>query len=310
MSMSVDRYNELMEICRSRPLTPEENIELKECFDKDTKEIELKDYKGRDRVISSYEKSDMIKTMPIINRYMSKINGLDALTHGFEEGELVVVSGWTKNGKTEFCKTLTLKFAEQKISCLWFTFEVGYRNFLERFPKLEADIPLFYLPNENIDGSLAWVENRIIESNSKGYSPKIIFIDHLHYLIKLGQTVNASLLIGGIMRELKKLAIRYSVVIMLIAHTQKLRNEQSQAPELADLRDSSFIAQESDMVIFISRNNKTNRATKQIIQWYNDATLYLQANRRSGDLGKVKLELIENKFIETEQFWWEEAKEL
>lgn len=52
------------------------------------------------------------------------ITALDDLTKGICEGELVSVSGLTKQGKTTFAQTITRNLVKQEHTVGWFTFEV------------------------------------------------------------------------------------------------------------------------------------------------------------------------------------------
>jgi replicative DNA helicase len=217
---------------------------------------------------------------------------LDNYLEGFREGDLVVVSGITKGGKTTFCQTLTHSFSEQKISCLWFSYEMAKLEFMEKFGN---NLPMFTMPQKLKGNSLKWLEERIVESMAK-YGTKIVFIDHLHFLLDmsfLGQNKggNMSLIIGGIMRELKKIALYRGITIVLIAHTAKIKFEAE--PSLSDIRDSSFISQEADTVLMIWRNRSALKP--------NQAVLAVLANRRTGQNGTIDLLLKDKRFIEVDK---------
>jgi replicative DNA helicase len=79
----------------------------------------------------------------------------------------------------------------------------------------------------------------------------------------------------------------------IIAHLKKTRLDT--APDLEDLRDSSFIAQESDTVIMLWRESKRERGEVTIT---NNVTLSVQANRRTGKTGNVQMVFKEGKFYE------------
>ena len=70
-------------------------------------EAALAAYAGEDRVISASEMREQIKNQPR-NRvhFFSRLPGLDKLTDGFQGGELIALSGPTKNGKTLLAQTL------------------------------------------------------------------------------------------------------------------------------------------------------------------------------------------------------------
>ena len=208
------------------------------------KEMELLvNYDREDRVITSkqaWEELEEERKKPKI-RLMSKIPTLDNYLDGFRSGDLVVMSGLTKQGKTSFCQTLTYNFSKQNISCLWFSYEMAQLEFMEKFGE---ELPFFTMPAKLKGNSINWLEERIVESIAK-YNTKVVFIDHLHFLLDMsfigqGKGSNTSLIIGGIMRELKKIALYREITIVLIAHTTKVKFDAD--PSLSDIRDSSFIS--------------------------------------------------------------------
>ena len=276
----------------------QDDRELTEIQEKDNKKVDallnFSGYDGVDKIISSYEALDIIKGKHSnVKRFKTGISRIDYLTDGFEEGELVVLSGITANGKTTFAQTLTRNLSKSGVNSLWFTYEVGLKNFIERFGK---KTPLFFLPKTLKENTVKWIEDRIIESKVK-YECKVVFIDHLHYLIRLGQAVNTSFLIGEIMRKLKQLAIEHEIVIVIIAHTQKIKHDT--VPDLSDIRDSSFISQESDICMIIRRCGQLNKKTNEM-KYFETANVYLLKNRRKGDLGKIELTMKDKLFYETE----------
>lgn len=253
----------------------------------------LEGYLGDDRVIKSEEIKAEIALKPKIPTVYSGFPEIDKTVGGFRKGELVIVSGPTGMGKTTFCQSLTYQFAEQGISPLWFSFEVVADDLIERFG---SNLPAFVLPREIKAGTLEWIEERIWEGLAK-FSSKIVFIDHLHYLLDMQKLsgMNTSLAIGSLMREIKLLALRTSTTIFLISHLKKTRSDVE--PEIGDLRDSSFVGQESDMVFVVWRTKKIDPKTDRMI--YGDTLLKVEKNRRKGELKTIPLIFEKNRLFET-----------
>ena len=89
--------------------------------------------------------------------------------------------------------------------------------------------------------------------------------------------------------------------IILIAHTQKIKDDK--VPDWTDIRDSSFITQEADMVMMMYRIKSKEAARKQTddstIEIYKNKTiLSVELNRMGGRTGKVKLKHNGAKFQE------------
>lgn len=245
-------------------------------------ELERKLYKydGEDQILSSYTLIESLKHEEREKsiEIKSGLPTLDRLIHGFEGGELTIISGLTGNGKTLFAQTLTRNFANQNIKSLWFSYEVRIDNFLKSFGD---DLPLFYMPGRLKENSIDWITLRIYEAKLK-YEIEAVFVDHLHYLIDMSNKHHISMEIGTVMRSIKKLALRFNICFFLIAHTTKIRPEEELS--LGDTRDSSFIEQEADNVFYIWR----------LLKKENRAVLKIAKNRRYGVFEK-KIPLIKVK---------------
>lgn len=245
-------------------------------------EKQLAEYQGRDKVVSALELKAQFKENPLeLTKFYSNFQKLNNLTDGFATSELVVISAATKMGKTIFCQSLTRDYYKYKHKMLWFTFEIPLRPFFEKFDVM----PEFYVPQENTEENIDWIERRIIEARCK-YDINIVFIDHLHYLVPLSQKVNFSLMIGAAMRRLKQLCMRYNILIFLVAHTNKASFNRK--PMIGDLRDSSFVAQEADFVIMMYREVLKNSEEDNPV-YLNTSQIGVVANRRTGDLGWFKV---------------------
>lgn len=230
------------------------NEEIDSIMDEETT---LMDYEGKDKIVSSFDLKHKLGDKAQNTKTISTGFGdLDRLTNGFHGGQLIIVSGMTGEGKTTFCRSLTYKMSNNDKNCLWFSYEEDALRFFDKFPKL----PLFYLPEVLTDNTLDWITNRIIEAKLK-YVTEIVFIDHLHYLVDMSVKMNMSLHIGGLVRSLKLLALKENIVIVLIAHLQKIRPSE-EGPGLSDLRDSSFIGQEADKVFMVMRSGKEENVVK------------------------------------------------
>jgi len=278
--------------------------ELQEAEWEEGFERALKEYRGKDEVISfqSYKQLLEGKQEPIW-RVKSNIPTLDDLIGGFQEGNLIVVTAPTGQGKTTFCQTLTRNFADNGVRCLWFSYEVPPREFLEKFGE---NLPVAYLPKALVSRTMIWIERKIVEAIAK-YQTKVVFIDHLHYLLDLSKVKNASLEIGAIMRELKLMALKYNIVIFIVAHMTKTRFEDKVG--LEDIRDSSFISQEADYVIVLwrdaTRQSKRDLREKGVI-YTNEAVASVEKNRRTGRTGSLRLILKDNLFYEVTENYGEE----
>jgi replicative DNA helicase len=249
----------------------------------------LKDYAGEDKIISSLDIAERIKNRPQEKMIMSGYKGLDDILKGFRPKQLVIISAPTKSGKTSFCIELTSRMKDE--NPMWLPFEEGAEELIQKFLDRNEQPPLFFTPSTMLGNTLLWVEKKIIEAKAK-YNSNIIFIDHLHFIVPFTGD-RQDLAIGQAMRELKRMAKTWDVTIFLIAHLKKTRMDTQ--PDLEDLRDSSFIAQEADTVIMLWRKMERNAGEVEIT---NNVNVSVQANRRTGKTGNVKFKFEDGKFTE------------
>ena len=121
-------------------------------------EERLKNYDGSDKIISSIEFLEESKLKTKSNfRLTTHIPSLNLAFDGFREGNMIVVSGHSGEGKTQFCQNLTKNFSMQSINSLWFSFEMGEDEFMERFGE---NVPVFYLPRELKTDSISWLREK------------------------------------------------------------------------------------------------------------------------------------------------------
>ncbi len=240
----------------------------------------MKIYTGEDQLISSAAVVEKLKNRKTVPHFKTGFSALDDILTGIYPQQLVVISAATKSGKTSFCIDLTSRFKE--LNPVWCPFEEGAEELVQKFLDRGETPPHFYTPDKMTGNTLQLIEKKIIEGKAK-FDSKVIFIDHLHFIIPF-TSERQDLAIGQAMRELKRMAKQWNVIVFLIAHLKKTHMETQ--PSLEDLRDSSFIAQEADTVIMLWRQAK-KEAGQVVIS--NKINVSVQANRRHGKTGNVKM---------------------
>jgi len=237
------------------------------------REAELAGYSGEFEVVGSHKLRDELSARPKPTLLLkTQIPTLDRYLDGFELGELTVVTGPTKGGKTLLCQTFTEAFTRQGHDTLWMPYEVGGLRFFRGFGE---ELPEFYLPRQLKRNHLDWVRERIWEAQLK-FGVRAVIVDHLHFLFDMTRSRNPSLEIGAIMRNLVGMAQEFNVCFFLIAHMIKTTADKE--PERGDIRDSSFIEQECDNTLAVWRSKK-NGST--------NAKLKIIHNRRNGVFDKI-----------------------
>lgn len=277
----------------AKELTPISSLGAEELL---ALEAELSQYQGPGRVIRGSELKAKFAAEPRkAFSFPTGLERLDKAIGNLETGELVAIGGPTKNGKTTFCQTWTINLHKQGVGTLWFSFEVPMRQFLQQLPE-SCD---FYTPEVLKISDKDWVRRRIIEAKLK-YNARVVFIDNLHHLVDFQSLRNISMDLGVVIRDLKRMAVELNVCIVVLCHSKKGENPNGGAPpEVSewDLRDSSFIAQESDTTIMVQRKWSNGKVSNQAI-----AKVCL--HRRTGTMGRRIHIIRENNQIYEDGLWY------
>ncbi len=256
-----------------------------------------KAYTGEDRVVSSEEIAKELKENPPKPGVMTGLEKLDFILNGFTPQQVIVLAGLTKNGKTAFAIDLTARMKAD--NPLWFPFEESAQELIQKFLDRGDTPPLFYTPLQTRYSTLDWIETKIVEAKAK-YGSKVVFIDHLGFITPRSDSEAQE--IGRVMRGLKTMAKKWNVVIVLLCHLVKTQIDRH--PNLEDLRGSAAIGQEADTVMFIWRETTKERGTGEV-KTTNNVNISVQANRRTGRTGNVKMKFKDGKY---EEFNWTETE--
>ena len=197
---------------------------------------------------------------------------LDRMTMGLAPGELIVIGGATSNGKTVLSMNIAANVAKQGKSVLFVTLEMTHSEAGVRFRKIlgeeqydKCGATIFFQKNDE----LSWHSiDGLIRKAKEEAECELVVIDHLHYFTREIQNIADEL--GNITKELKKNAIRHQLPIILISHTRKAPDSHTRKTGINDLRGSSYIAQDADIVLMVERNLK---------EFPNDIIVTLEKNR-------------------------------
>jgi replicative DNA helicase len=237
-------------------------------------------FKGETKLISSLDYVEIIKNQPVQPKIHTKFKGLDDLICGFRPGQLVSISAVAKSGKTNFCMELTANQVD--FNPVWFPFEEGAHELVEKFVDRGETPPLFFVPAKIHSRTLKFIELKIIEAKGK-YDSKIFYIDNLDWIVDpRGQ--DHERMIQHACMELKRMAVLWDVTIVLIAHVKKLMSPTDQ-PNYNDIKGSSSVYQISDTVIMMWRETKKENGELVIT---NNVNVSVQLNRKTGKTGNIK----------------------
>lgn len=253
---------------------------LKELSDKEKDELwlELSDPARRNSIQKSIELVGLNELSEVIEqRYATwgqmqglstGFQGLNDLTSGLVPGELTIVAGLTSHGKTTLAVNMCYKQATMKTKTLFVTLEMTHAELGSRFRHIHGkpvdDLDVLFQKNDE----LGWLDIDPLIGAAVKRGVEIVFIDHLHYFTRELDNVADDL--GRITKEMKKNAIRHNIPIILISHVRKQGGKEK--PSMEDLRGSSYIAQDADIVLMVHRPTDEN----------NTMVVEVQKNRNRG----------------------------
>lgn len=241
--------------------------------------------------------------------------GLDKITTGLHEGNLIILAARPAMGKTAIALNIAKHVAtmERKPAVI-FSLEMGAEELIERMVASEGMIPGYHLKTGNLStdewkrlvhaqsnlydvpifvDDTAGIRISEIRSKARKLSQEmgglgIIIIDYLQ-LITGSKRENRQQIVSEISRELKILAKDLRVpVIALSQLSRSVEQRQDKRPMLSDLRESGSIEQDADIVAFLYRDAYYQKEHADSQEANNVTELILEKNRH-GSLGTVKL---------------------
>lgn len=240
---------------------------------------------------------------------------LDNLLSGLQRSDLVVLAARPSIGKSSLALDIARYVGvREKIPVAVFSLEMSKQDLVDRLIASEANINLWKLrtgrliadgPNndfERIQEALSSLAESTIfiddnpsptvlqmKTMSRRLKAKyplgLIIIDYLQLIQPLSSTDNRVQQVSEISRALKGLAREINVPVLALSQLSRaIESRPDQYPRLADLRESGSIEQDSDVVMFIYREDKVKKNSTRP----NIADLIV-AKHRNGPLGKIEL---------------------
>jgi twinkle protein len=246
--------------------------------------------------------------------------GLQQKLHGIRYGELTTITAGSGIGKSSFCRELATHLLSQGERVGYLALEESNRRTALGLMSAAVGKSLHLgehdrstltqayqdtLANWNLflfDGFGSFdpdiVYNRI-EYLACGLDTKVVFLDHLSILLS-GLDGDERRMIDTTMTKLRSLVERTGIALFLVSHLRRTSSDQNHEEgarvTLGQLRGSAAIAQLSDSVIALERNQQSNSGGSE-------TTVRVLKNRYSGEVGiacKLSYNLSTCAFIETE----------
>lgn len=207
----------------------------------------------------------------------SGYEAIDKMTKGMAFGDLIIIYGDTSHGKSQLTQNITYRLAREGQPVLFIGLEMTNAQNTTRFMSIGkgdelCDYALLNImyPTDN-DLNYGNIEPYIKAASEAG--AKLVVIDQLQQLIRsVDNTTNETSLIT---HEIKRMAIKYQVAVILISHINR-SGQTSAAPTLRELKGSSSIEQDADICIAVWRDMDPRNNMTHVLE------VWLRKNRNRG----------------------------
>ena len=253
--------------------------------------------------------------------YDYPFRGLQDKLHGIRHQELITVTSGSGQGKSSFCRQIAADLLSKGERVGYLALEESNRRTALGLMSCDVEKALHMgnhdqeeleaafnrsIANWNLylfDGFGSFdpdlIYNRI-EYLASGLECRIVFLDHLSILLS-GLDGDERKMIDTTMTKLRSLVERTGISLFLVSHLRRSNNDRATHEEggrvsLSQLRGSHSIAQLSDQVIALERDQQSE-ADRDV------TTLRIIKNRYSGETGyagKIRYNLTTSKFTEYE----------
>ena len=264
-----------------------------------------------DRLEQLYERGESITGVP------TGYTDLDERLAGLQPSNLVIVGARPSMGKTSFALGIAAHAAlEAQTPVLFFSLEMSHLELTQRllcaearvdatrmrngrlhesdWPKIShavgrlAEAPMFIDDNPHLTVMEIRAKARRLKSSVGGLG--LIIIDYLQLMTGRHNAENRQVEVSEMSRGLKILARELEVPVVALSQlSRNLEMRADKRPQLADLRESGSLEQDSDVVMFIYREELYNpetpdRGTAEIIV----------SKHRNGPTGAVQLAFLDH----------------
>ena len=239
----------------------------------------------------------------------SGFQGLDEITGGFQETELIVLAARPSMGKTALVCNFALAGAATGEGVLIFSLEMSSLELAERFLCMQAKVDGHRVRQGDLDeieqhalmeasnvlkkyplyiddqagrtmSQIASISRRL----KRRFDIKIIIIDYLQLIESDDKGMPREQQVSTITRRLKFLAKDLRVPVIALAQLNRgVETRDDKRPRLADLSESGAIEQDADIVMFLHRPDAYDPEDRP-----GEADLIMAKNRH-GPIGTVEL---------------------
>lgn len=235
--------------------------------------------------------------LPSLNKY----------TSGFTPGQLITVGAATGAGKSVFAIMCTISALQAAKSVMFFSLEMSEVEVFDRIYANMAEVKLNKIKTGEVDDeemarlketskflstaklkidadpkeTVDTIRSKAMRQQQSEEGLDMIIIDYLQLVTASSRFNSRQEFIADLSRNIKLLAKTLQIPIMILVQLNRPKNDNGEVerPTLDRIRESAAIAQDSDIVVLLHRDNTVDNKVPQ--------TLILLEKNRSGESNKV-----------------------
>ncbi len=270
----------------------------------------------KDTLEDAFERIDKLsKHQGTLRGLPTGFNDLDNILAGLQKSDLVILASRPSMGKSSLAVNFAANIAiNQKIPVGIFSLEMSKDQVVDRLIASLANIDLWRLrtgrlSSDEEDNDFAKIQDAMAKLSEAPiyvddaassnvlqmramarrlqaeHGLGLIIIDYLQLMESRNPMISMVQQVTEISRALKGLARELNVPVLALSQLSRAVEQRSpQVPRLADLRESGSLEQDSDVVLFIYREDRYHPDTSR----KNIADIII-AKHRNGPIGKVEL---------------------
>ena len=264
-----------------------------------------------DKISRLYEVGAEVTGLP------SGFRDLDRITAGFQPGNLIVLAARPSMGKSALAVCIAANVAvREKKPCAFFTLEMSRQEIVQRLMCAEAKVNVQHVRTGKLSSddwprlaaACAALEESpllvddtagltLLELRSKAQKLKratpdlgMIVVDYLQLMAADGKPESRLQEVSAISRGLKAIARDLDVPVLALSQLSRaVEQRHDKRPILSDLRESGSIEQDSDLVMFLYRDDYYDPESEE----QGIAELRI-AKHRNGPTDDVRLAFLRN----------------
>ncbi len=238
---------------------------------------------------------------------------LDNMLAGLQKSDLIILAARPSVGKTSLALDIARQSAVNHGTVVGiFSLEMAAQQLIDRMVAAEAGVNSWNLRTGHINDQGDWDRirdayeklgaapiyisdepgNNILKMRATARRLKkenglgLLIVDYLQLMVPTGARASDSMVqqVTEISRSLKNLARELDVPVLALSQLSRAVEQRGGKPRLSDLRDSGSIEQDADVVMFIHRDDKTNKESERP----NIAEILIEKHR-NGPVGKIEL---------------------